>query len=383
MRNSVDLAETRSSFRTWIEENLPAEWRDLSHGEADDKLAYVRREWGRRLYAGGWLGVCWPVEYGGRALSMAHYRVVIEEQAAVGAPEPINNNSIAIFAPLLMTHGSEELRQRYLLPMLMHDEVWCQGFSEPGAGSDLAALSTRAKPDTGGWRLTGQKLWTTYGQLADYCYILVRTDSEAPKRDGITMMILDMRQPGVDVKPLRNLSGSAEFSEIFLDGAFVPDSHVVGPVNGGWRLAISALSSERGMNIVQRGLAMSREFDIVRKWAPGENTGSGFDPLIRDKLVDSLIACRAMRSVAHRLLDDSVTGGISSRLASVAKVHWSESHQELLRLGVEILGNQLNSPTYTEWVRAFLFSRAETIYAGTTEIQRNSLARDMGLPSGR
>ena len=378
------LRQFREGFREWCSTALPDEWRYLSRGSDDELVLNARLGWGKRLYAGGWAGIRLPASYGGLGLSTAHHLVAIEEQVRVGAPEPLNLNSTEILAPLLVEHGTEDLLDRYLRPMLSHEHIWCQGFSEPGAGSDLASVRTRAKPTANGWLVTGQKVWTTYGPQADYAYVLVRTDPEAPKHAGISLMIVRLDQPGVTVRPICNIAGSLEFSEIFLDDALVETGDLIGELNDGWRLAMSALSNERGLNIVQRGLNLERELEMMQTLI-----GNGFveeDGAIASsapgRLIDCFVDARAMRSVVGEILECAAAGGVPASLASMAKLHWSEVHQAILGLGVEGMGACLSEPRYAEWVKACLFSRAETIYGGTSEIQRNSLARELGLPSG-
>jgi alkylation response protein AidB-like acyl-CoA dehydrogenase len=380
-----DVAAFRARFREWVAGALPETWRDLTRGTPEEVLLPARRAWGERLHAGGWAGAGWPPAYGGLGLTVEHQVALVEEQVRAGAPEPLNSNGVEIFGPVLIRYGSEAQKLRYLPPMLAHRELWCQGFSEPQAGSDLAGLRTRAIPDGDGWLVRGQKVWTTYAHCADHCYLLVRTDPDAPRHAGISMMILDMDQPGVSVRPLRNIAGSSEFNEVFLDDARIEAGQLVGDLGQGWELAAYALSVERGLSFAERALKVAREFERLLDMVDGlasEDPGRGAERFA-ERLVDAFVRTRTLHALVVEIIDRSARGEPLGSLPSVAKLHWSESHQELLRLGLDVLGQRVGDPEHQDWVRAFLFSRGETIYGGTSEIQRNVIAKGLGLPSGR
>lgn len=383
---SDQAEEFRAEFRLWLQESLPAEWRDLARGTDEEHLISIRRAWGIRLLEGGWAGPSWPKEYGGLGLLIEQQAILLEELTRAGAPEALNSNGISIFAPTLIHYGTEEQKKRYLPKMLSHEEIWCQGFSEPEAGSDLAGLQTRAEATDGGFTLKGQKVWTTNGHLADMCYILVRTDPAGSRHAGISMMMMKMRQPGVTVRPLRTIAGTEEFSEVFLDDAFVPDEDLVGEPGNGWDMATYALSLERSLNFAERSLRMRRELGklmtLVEEQKAARNPRAS-DPVFEDRLVDSFIASTLLGSLVLRTLAMTASGEPLGTLPSTAKLYWSEAHQDLLGLSLDLLGEHANDSEYEEWVRGVLLTRGETIYAGTSEIQRNLIAKGLGLPSSR
>jgi alkylation response protein AidB-like acyl-CoA dehydrogenase len=373
-----DVKAFRDEFRGWLEEHLPPEWRDLSRGTPEEQLVPVRRAWGRRLCEHGWLGVTWPETAGGRGLGLEHETALVEEQVDAGAPEPLNSNGIQIFGPLLLRHGTEAQQRRFLPVLLAHDEIWCQGFSEPDAGSDLANLKTRAVRDGDGWRLEGQKVWTTYAHEADRCYVLARTELGTPrKQDGISLFAVDMRQPSVTFRPLRNITGSFEFNEVFFDGAQLEADGLIGVEGRGWPIAMEALAYERGLSFAQRAMKLIREFGLVA--AIPDAVPVGHD----DDLVGAFVATRAMRSLVLEMLERSSSGKDLGPIASIAKLFWSEAHQELLRLATERSGDDLTTEALRHWLGARLSARGETVYGGTSEIQRNLIARSLGLPSVR
>lgn len=373
-------SEIRTRLRSFLAEQLPAEWRDARPGALDDDaMVQIRREWGRTLHAGGWAGPTLGVENGGLGLSGDDLLAYLEESAAAGAPEALNSNAIGILAPVLETFGTPEQRARVIPPMLAHDLLWCQGFSEPEAGSDLAHLRTRALPAHGGWVLRGQKVWTSNARHADRCYLLARTDPAADAHSGLSLMLLDMHQPGVDVRPVRNMAGTEEFCEVFLDDAFVRADDVVGAPGDGWKLASFALERERASMLGQRALRMSRDladaYEVLGDIDPG--------PVARE-LGRVHAAVRACEALVRRNLDLIANERSPGVLTSAAKVLWSETHQRLYDVVADAAGAEFFCTTAARpWAQAMLFARGETIYAGTSEIQRNLIARSLGLPSSR
>ncbi|MCZ4494238.1 MAG: hypothetical protein JWP53_3169 [Conexibacter sp.] len=373
----------REEFRAWLDENLPPEWRDITRGTPDERAVPIRRGWGERLAAGRWAAPGWPEAYGGRDLPIEAELVVLEELVRAGAPEALNSNGIAIVGPLLIRYGTQEQIDRFLLPMLDHSELWCQGFSEPNAGSDLANLQTRARLEDDSLILSGQKIWTSFAERAQFCYALVRTDATGPKHAGISLVILDMRQPGVSVRSLQNIAGGAEFAEVFLDDAVVPRSQVIGELHQGWDLAMEALSLERGLSFAERALRFRREVSTAIRLVRPFDSPSGCassDPGLSAQLLDCYIDSRLLTSAVGRVLRLIHEPDRVGTLAALTKLHWSESHQELLGLVVAALETRAAGEG-AEWLRAFMFSRGETIYGGTSEIQRNQIARGIGLPS--
>jgi alkylation response protein AidB-like acyl-CoA dehydrogenase len=384
MAEAVAASSIREELRYWLDSHLPAEWRDISRGTSEERAVSIRRRFGAMLYEGGWAAPSWPVEYGGRGLSHQSDLEVMSELVAAGAPEALNSNGIHIFGGILLRYGTVEQKDRHLRPMLAHDELWCQGFSEPNAGSDLASLRTRAHDRGDHFVLTGQKVWTTFAQYADWCYALVRTSSDRPKHRGISLVMLDMRQDGVTVRPLETLTGAADFNEVFLDEAVVPKENLVGEPGAGWRIAIEALALERAFSFAERSLRLRRELELVAKLIASEAAAGNpraTDPLLRDRLLDSYADMAGMSTLVARLLE--VRQSDLGMLPSIAKLHWSESHHRLLSLAFDVLGDRAALPEHQEWVRSLMFTRGEQIYGGTSEIQRNLIAKTMGLPSSK
>ncbi|MGQ0481080.1 MAG: acyl-CoA dehydrogenase family protein [Pseudonocardia sp.] len=366
-------------LRAWVEDNLPQQWRDVPLGTGnDDDYVAMRRAWGRQLAEAGWLAPHWPVEYGGRGLGVDAQLAYLDVMVGSGAPEPMNNNGLTIFAPALMRFGSPAQKERYLAPMVAHEQIWCQGFSEPQAGSDLAGLSTRAVPDGDRLIVNGQKVWTSYAHFSELCYLMVRVTGEP---GGVTMVVLHMDRPGVTVRPLRNSTGSSEFCEVFLDDVVVDRDDIVGEIGGGWRAATYALARERSSGMAQRSLQMARELDRM----VGALRAEVPDSAPETALVDAYVRSRAVDSTVRRVLAMAADGQEPGMLAPCAKILWSEGHQAQLGTLVELAGAQVSAAGagWSDWTRALLFSRAETIYGGTSEIQRNLVAKAIGLPSDR
>ncbi|MDM5225830.1 acyl-CoA dehydrogenase family protein [Cytobacillus sp. NJ13] len=379
---SQEAESFRASFRSWLEANFPKEWNQEVTGE---KWVQRRKEWGKMLGQGGWVAPAWPKEYGGLGLSIEQQLVYIEELVRINAPEVLNSNGIGIFGMTLIHYGTEEQKKHYLPRMLNHEDIWCQGFSEPNAGSDLAGLQTKAVDKGNHYVLNGQKVWTSYGPYANKCYILVRTDESRYK--GVSLMILDLDQPGVTVQPIKNIAGESELAEIFLEDAVVPKEDVVGEINNGWEMANYALAHERGIHFAQRSLKMQQEFQqLVTLFQEQIQSGKSAanSPLMQTKLVQSYISCEILKSVCLRNIALIAQGEDTGALPAIAKLVWSESHQDLLNVGVEVLGEEaLIKGENSFWMEKFLLSRAETIYAGTTQIQKNIIAKSLGLPSSK
>jgi alkylation response protein AidB-like acyl-CoA dehydrogenase len=373
-------APWRLRLREFIAANLPGEWRDAASGVRDhESLIHIRQEWGRRLHAGGWAAPTLGTEDGGLGLSGTDLFVYIEEMVRAGAPEIANSNALNILAPVLVAFGTQEQRARNLPAMLAHQTLWCQGFSEPDAGSDLAHLRTRAVEVAGGWRVSGQKVWTTNATHAERCYLLARTDPDAEAHSGLSLMLIDIRQPGVEVRPLRNMVGTYEFCEVFLNEAFVPADDLVGQPGDGWKLASYALDRERGQMLGQRALRMSRDLD-----AAYELIGADGAALAGPGLGRAHAAVRASEAMARRNLSLLGAGHSPGLLSAAAKLVWSETHQRLLDIVADARGPGFFSvDSDRSFAQLMLSARAETIYAGTSEIQRNLIARQIGLPGSR
>jgi alkylation response protein AidB-like acyl-CoA dehydrogenase len=329
----------------------------------------------------------WPVEYGGRGVGLAEEIVFEYEYARAAAPARVNIQGLELFGPTLLSHGSEEQKRRFLPRILAVEEMWGQGFSEPGAGSDLAAVRTKAVLDGGEWHIDGQKVWTTFGDRADWLYVLCRTDPDhALRHRGLTLLLVPVDQPGVDIRPIANIARSKEFSECFFNDARTTEDMAVGGVGNGWPVVMSTLGLERGSALMPMQLAVEREVGELVEAA--RNSGALDDRRVRQRLVDAMIGVHIMRStnlrVVSDLLDTRTSGSATSAAATASKLFASTHHQRLGELAVEILGAQaiFGSDGNAENARKlFLLSRAETIYGGTSEIQRNIIAeRVLGLP---
>ena len=322
----------RTELRSWLAEELPDAWRDTGRGTSEEDAVEIRRDWGRRLAEGAWAAPTWPVEIGGRGLSLEGELAIIEELVDAGAPEALNSNGIGIFGEVLRRHGTDAQRRRHLAPMLDHSKIWCQAFSEPNAGSDLASLQTRGIRDGDRLVVNGQKVWTSFARHADYAYALVRSDPDGPKHAGISLVVIEMAHPGVTVRPLRTLVGGWEFAEVFFTDVEVPLDEVVGGLNQGWPLAVEALALERGRSFAERSLKLRRE--VVNLAALYERLGRSADG-VPAEVISSYLDSRRLTSLVTRVLRVLEKGGDATALAALAKLHWSEEHQRLLAAAVE------------------------------------------------
>ncbi|MDQ0269677.1 acyl-CoA dehydrogenase family protein [Cytobacillus purgationiresistens] len=379
---SQEAEEFRGSFRSWLEEHFPQEWNREVTGE---EWVQRRKQWGEMLAEGGWVAPSWPEEYGGLGLSIEQQLVYIEELVSINAPEVLNSNGIGIFALTLIKYGTEEQKKHYLPRMLKHEDIWCQGFSEPNAGSDLAGLQTKAEDKGDYFLLNGQKVWTSYAPYSNKCYVLVRTADSRYK--GISLMILDMEQKGVTVRPIKNIAGETELAEVFMDDAIVPKADVVGELNNGWEMANFALSNERGIHFAQRSLKMQQEFQqLLSLFTEQIDLGKAYvkGSKLQTQLVQSYLSCEILKSVCLRNIALISQGDDTGVLPAIAKLTWSEGHQDLLNTSLELLGEEsLVKGKHEVWMEKFLLSRAETIYAGTTQVQKNIIAKSLGLPSSK
>jgi alkylation response protein AidB-like acyl-CoA dehydrogenase len=385
----------RAECRAWLEAHVPRQWHDPAFRDAlspAEELAFLK-EWQRSLHAGGWLGLTWPAEYGGRGATSMEQVLFNQEMARIKAPPIINVLGLVIAGPTLIVHGTEEQKRRYLPPILNAEEIWCQGFSEPNSGSDLASLATRAVLDGDAFVVTGQKIWNSYGHIAQQCLLLVRTDVEAPKHRGISALIVDMRSPGITVKPLRQITGEAEFNEVFFDQVRVPRANLVGALNDGWNVAITILMFERlntaSLLEIQTKIALDELLDTARRTRRNGRPATE-DPLLRQKLAQVFIEVEILRLSTYRSITRLQRGQRPGPEGSIDKLFWSETSQRLFEVAMEVLGpyGQLvkGSPWAVDggrWPHQFLRSRADTIAGGTSEIMRNIIGeRVLGLPKG-
>ena len=375
----------RKQAREWLEDSLSGDFAHLRGcgGPGREHEAYEERvAWDRHLAAAGWTCLGWPVEHGGRGLDLLQQVIFHEEYAKADAPARVSHLGEELLGPTLIAFGTPEQQQRFLPGIVGVREFWCQGYSEPGAGSDLAAVSTRARLEGGEWVLDGQKVWTSMAHLADWCFVVARTEPGSARHHGLSYLLVPMRQPGVDVRPIQQLTGTSEFNEVFFDGARTEASLVVGAPGDGWRVAMATLGFERGVSTIGQQIGFARELEAVTALA--RRNGAIEDPAIQDRLTRAHMGLEAMRLNALRTLTGNA--GPQGPEASIAKLLWANWHRGLGELAMEVAGG----PSLTaagapydldEFQRLFLFSRADTIYGGSDEIQRNIIAeRVLGLP---
>jgi alkylation response protein AidB-like acyl-CoA dehydrogenase len=389
----MDLAPTpaeealREECRAWLRANLPWEYGRGLPPRFDDLAAEVEfgREWQAKLAAGRWVGVAWPEEYGGRGGGPVEHYIATEELARARAPELVGRIGVNLLGPTLLAHGSGEQKARYLPKILAAEELWCQLFSEPEAGSDLASLRTRAERTDGGWVLNGQKVWTSYAQFADWGACLARTDPDVRPQAGITYFVVDMHAPGVEVRPLRQITDEREFNEVFLADVFVPDDRVVGPVNEGWRIANSTLTHERGVN--PRQLVIHSQL-VDELWRTALASGALDDPRLAPRLAQAFVEIQLFRLHNWRSISRTAKGAEPGAVGSINKLWWSEMSKRFHDTVMAVLGasaplwrGAADNPGDGAWQRSWLYYQASSIWAGTNEIQRNVIGeRTLGLP---
>ena len=390
-RDTPDEAKFRAELRDWFEKNLPSGWseRGPQRGRLDEK---VSREWSKALYQAGYAGLTWPKDFGGAGAPYTHQAIFLEESAPAETPDHIGVIGLGMAGPTIIAHGTDEQKSAHLHKILSGEEVWCQGFSEPGSGSDLASLRTKAVIDGDDYVVNGQKVWSSFAHIADFCILLVRTDADAPKHQGITYLLVDMHSPGVDVRPLHQITGDPEFNEIFFSDVRVPRANILGEPNQGWKVAMTTLLHERGT----LGFALTARLEVLTRKVvqlAKERRVNGHlaseDPLFRDRIARQWVELQGLKFTNYRALTQLVKTGVPGPEGSVAKLHWSESNQRLTKLALEILGPyaQLDEDDGVwdgYWQYQQLRSRGNTIEAGTSEILRNIISeRVLGLPRSR
>jgi alkylation response protein AidB-like acyl-CoA dehydrogenase len=378
-------AETfRAELASWLDDHVTEELRGAGRAAGlapgSDRLAQLRA-WNRELADAGYAAIAWPVEYGGRGAGVLEQLVWHEELHRSGAPGPINVIGIPNVAPSIMAHGTEDQKTALLPRMRRGDDIWCQGFSEPDAGSDLASLRTTAVRDGDDWVITGQKIWTTLAHVADWCELLVRTDPEVPKHRGITAVLVDLDRPGIDVRPLVTITGEHEFNEIFFDEVRVPASQTLGPVNEGWRVAMTTLVHERGgVAKLHLGLRakVARLFELARHTPLGDGRMASDDAALRQRLARAYLHAELLKLLADRAISGELHGRPLGPEGSLAKLVWSETEQLVAEVAGDVLGPDANSG---EWGRDRVAARSHTIAGGTTQVNKNVVAtRILGLP---
>ncbi len=385
----------RERVRGFLRANLPPGWGSPGYvAPRGDAAVDFLRDWQRRLYDNGLLGLEWPREYGGQDATLVHSAIFGEEQARARAPQPLNVVGVYLAGPTLLAHGTEQQKHRHLRRILSCEEIWCQGFSEPGSGSDLASLRTRAELAGDHFVVNGQKVWTSLAHIADWCMLLVRTDPAAPKHRGLSFLLVDMKTPGIAVKPLRQMTGGAEFNEVFFNHVRVPRENLLGGLNDGWRVALTTLMNERGAPVISVGAQYYALFaeivDLCRR-TRRRGVPAPSDPLIRQHIAQLYVELEAMRLTAYRAFSRIIRGEAPGPEGSILKLNWSETNQRMQEFVMALQGpaSQLTEGSpYTidrgRWQFEFLYSRANTIQGGTSEIQRNTLAeRVLGLPRAR
>ena len=388
-RDSPAEAEFRDEVRTWLSEHLVGEFAELGGrgGPADERGWETRIEWERTLGRDRWVGCSWPVEYGGRGLDFSQQVIFNEEYAKANAPARVSFFGEGLFAPTLIAYGTDEQKRRFLPKIQSVDELWCQGYSEPNAGSDLSNVQTKAVLDGDEWVITGQKVWTTLAHRANWCFVVARTEAGSQGHRGLSYLLVPMDQPGVEIRPLRQMTGSAEFNEVYFDEARTAKDLVLGDVNDGWKVAMATLGFERGTAFLSQQLAFQRELAEIIGVAQAK--GSSREATIRQELADSYIGVQIMKFNGMRMLTDLVKRGVLGPSSSIGKLFWSNWHRTLGERAMDVLGtdgllvaNEGNGEyELDELHQIFMTSRAETIYAGASEIQRNIIGeRVLGLP---
>jgi len=384
IRFSAEDEAFRREAAAWLEDALSGEFAVLrGRGGSGDDAAFVdeRRAWERKLASGGWTCIGWPVEWGGRGASLTQQVIFFEEYARAGAPGRLNHMGETLLGPTLIAFGSEAQKRRFLPRIVAGEEIWCQGYSEPNAGSDLANVQTRARLEGGGWVIDGQKVWTSWAAWADWCFVVCRSDPESKRHQGLSYLLVPMKQPGVEIRPIQQITGDAEFFEVFFDGARTAAEHVVGAPGDGWKVAMGTLAFERGVSTLGQQMLFRNELaEIV---AAAKRNGKHADPLIRQRIADAWMGLEIQRYNALRTLSGE------SELSGPAMIHnlfWSTWHRNLGKLALDVLGPEAEvaeAAPYelTRLQRLFLFTRSDTIYGGSNEIQLNLIAeRALGLP---
>lgn len=374
-----DPERIRAEAADWLASNLTGEFarlRGLGGPGREHEAFDARLVWERHMAAAGWTCAGWPEEFGGRGLSLAEQVAFHEEYAASGAPARVNHLGEHLLGPTLIALGTPEQRKRFLPKIVRVEELWCQGYSEPGAGSDLAAVSTSAVLDGEQWVINGQKVWTSLAHVADWCFVLARTERGSTRHRGLSYLLVPLRQEGVTIRPIQQLTGTSEFNEVFFDGARTAADLVVGEPGEGWRVAMATLGFERGVSTLGQQIGFRRELEGVIEQA--RRNGAIDDPALRDELNRAEIGLRVLRAHALRTLGETAGPEVA-----VGKLLWAGWHRRLGELAVQARGARalVADPDLDEWQRLFLFSRADTIYGGSDEIERTIIAeRVLGLP---
>lgn len=377
-------AQFRAEARAWLTEQLEGPFAHVRFrgGPGEEDEAFEERvDWEKAMGAAGWTGISWPKAYGGRAATLSQQVIFYQEYARAGGPGRVGHIGEGLVAPTILAFGSEEQKQRFLPGVKAGTELWCQGYSEPSAGSDLANVQTRARLEGNEWIIDGQKVWTSLAHKAGWCFVIAKTEPDAPRYRNLSFLLVPMNQPGITVKPIVQLTGTSEFNEVFFDGARTPAENIVGQPGQGWKVAMGLLAFERGASTLGQQIGFENEFKEVL--AVARETGAAKDPVIRQKLAQCWIELQLVRLNALSNLNE---GGTRPGLAALNKLCWATWHRSAGELAMEVLGADAEicaEPPYklTRMQSRFLFSRSDTIYGGTNEIQRNIIAEQaLGLP---
>ncbi|HEV3281235.1 MAG TPA: acyl-CoA dehydrogenase family protein [Acidimicrobiales bacterium] len=386
LRDRPEDQAFRQEVRSWLAEHVVGDFAALGGrgGSGDEGYGFeTRLQWEKVLAAGGWTGIGWPVQHGGRGLSITQQVIFNEEYVLARAPGRVSILGEGLLGPTVIQYGTPEQQARFLPPILAGTELWCQGYSEPNAGSDLANVQTKAVPDGDEWVVTGQKVWTSLAHQADWCFVLCRTEPGSTRHRGLSYLLVPVDQPGVDIRPITQLTGTSEFNEVFFNGARTRRDHVVGPVGDGWKVALATLAYERGVGLLGHQVSFRQELDRLMDQV--RRHGGSSDPLVRQHLARSYAELEILRFNTLRSLS-GYDGPVAPPEASIIKLYWASWHRRLGELAIDLRGERgtvLEGFPYEldDGQRTFLFSRSETIYGGSNEIQRNIIGeRVLGLP---
>ncbi len=384
---NLEFTAEEEAFRTevagWLKDNLTGDFEAIRwRGGPGDEDAFPeeRKVWERHLGEAGWIGIGWPEAFGGKDLPLGHQLIFNEEYARAGGPGRAGHIGETLAGPTIIALGTDDQRARFLPGILNGTEYWCQGYSEPGAGSDLSNVKTRARLEGDNWVIEGQKIWTSLAHESDWCFVVARAVEGSKGRDGLVYLLVPLDQPGVTIKPIIQLTGTSEFNEVFFDGATTANANLVGAVGEGWKAAMATLGFERGASTLGQQMQFRNELDLIIKAA--KSNGMADDPLIRQRIALAHAGLKIMRANALRMLSGPQDGTLS-REATIAKIFWASWHRDLGELAMDVLGAEaeLVGEELSRLQRLFLFSRSDTIYAGTNQIQRNIIAeRALGMP---
>jgi len=387
LRFTEEDEKFRAEVAAWMADNLTGEFAALKGrgGPGDEHVMFdERRAWERRLAEGGWTCVSWPKEHGGRDLSLMQQVIFFEEYARAGGPGRVGHIGETLLGPTLIAFGTEEQKKRFLPAIVSGEELWCQGYSEPNAGSDLANVQTKAVLDGDQWVINGQKVWTSLAQWSDWSFVVCRTDPDGPSHHSLSYLLVPMKQEGVEIRPIVQMTGDSEFSEVFFEDARTDAANVVGPVNGGWKVAMGTLAFERGASTLGQQLHFQNELDEVVRIA--NQNGAADDSTLRQRIADAWVGLRIMRFNTLRVLSNVLDGNELSPAGMITKLYWATWHRDLGKLAMDVLGAEAEITEgapyeLSKLQRMYLFTRSDTIYAGTNQIQRNIIGeRALGLP---